>query len=141
VGQDQDAEFWDVDWLVAVALTGFFELRCHWQDWQVTHELALSAARRACDPYGEVQALTKLGGIYELQGRLADALTCAQQSIQILGELGVTREEPSGDTDRPAAVQVHQGGSIGVCWREAMQLLDRLQAGNATSAWPVPEQR
>jgi hypothetical protein len=49
VEQACHAGLWEPAWRLADVLGGFFQLHAHWDDWQHTHVLELTAARRAGD--------------------------------------------------------------------------------------------
>lgn len=49
--------------LLAEGLAGYFETRAAWDDWTLTHELALDAARRTQDQAAEAEAVRSLGDL------------------------------------------------------------------------------
>jgi DNA-binding SARP family transcriptional activator/predicted negative regulator of RcsB-dependent stress response len=105
VKQACDAELWEVGWRLTVMLTGFLQLRAHWDDWQHTHTLALGAARRAGDRDAEARVLAGLGDFYSEREVLEDARCCFQQSLVAFRETGNRRGELQsllslGDFDR-----------------------------------------
>jgi tetratricopeptide (TPR) repeat protein len=75
------------------ALTRFFSLRSHWDDWTRTHELALQSAREAGDRPSEARMLHNLANVYRLQGRWEEAIANYKQTLSILRELGDRRDE------------------------------------------------
>jgi DNA-binding SARP family transcriptional activator/tetratricopeptide (TPR) repeat protein len=105
VEQACDAELWKLGWRMAITLTGFLQLRAHWDDWQHTHTLALGAARRAGDRDAEARVLASLGDFYSERERLDDARCCLHQSLEAFRETGNRRGELEsllslGDFDR-----------------------------------------
>jgi DNA-binding SARP family transcriptional activator/predicted negative regulator of RcsB-dependent stress response len=93
VEQACDAELWELAWRLSIALTGFMQLRAHWDDWQHTHMLALGAARRAGDRDAEARVLASLGDFYSERNRLDDARCCLHQSLAAFRETGNRRGE------------------------------------------------
>ncbi len=49
--------FWDLSWELARFMSTFLEAQSNWTDWQMTHEVALKAARSAGSVYGEAISL------------------------------------------------------------------------------------
>jgi DNA-binding SARP family transcriptional activator len=68
------AELWAPVWELAAAMSGFFEMRAHWDEWRRTHELALEAARRAGDQRWEAETLRRLAQVDMDQGRFSEAV-------------------------------------------------------------------
>jgi tetratricopeptide (TPR) repeat protein len=79
---------WDLTWRLAANLVNFCNIRALWADWEQTSILALEAARKAGDPYGENVTLNNLGFVYDNQSRWDEAITCYQESLDISRELG-----------------------------------------------------
>jgi tetratricopeptide (TPR) repeat protein len=73
---------------LAEELSGFFDLRKYWADWQELTEAALDAARRVGDRRAEAAALGSLGIIHNDQNHLDRAVACFEQSLAIYRELG-----------------------------------------------------
>lgn len=44
---------WNHAWELACLLSSFFELNSQWEDWELTHRLALDAALASNNPYAE----------------------------------------------------------------------------------------
>ena len=87
------AGFWEPAWRLAGVLGGFFQLRAHWDDWQHTHALALTAARRAGDRDAEGCILVSLGDLHAYRWRINDAIGCMQQGLTAFRETGNRRGE------------------------------------------------
>jgi tetratricopeptide (TPR) repeat protein len=73
---------------LAEDLSGFFDLRKYWADWQDVTEAALDAARRVGDRRAEAAALGSLGIIHNDQNRLDQAVAYFEQGLAIYRELG-----------------------------------------------------
>jgi DNA-binding SARP family transcriptional activator/tetratricopeptide (TPR) repeat protein len=93
VGQAHDAGLWEHCWRLAVTLAGFFQLRAHWDDWQQTHALALTAARQAGDREAEGRLLAGLHDLHGCRRHLEEAIGCLQQSLVAFREAGNRRGE------------------------------------------------
>lgn len=83
VRQTHAAGLWGPTSALASALSGYYEACARWDDWQVSHDLAVDAARRSADLAAEASLVRSLGdlawqrrrydramGCYELGGRL-----------------------------------------------------------------------
>lgn len=82
-------------WLLAQALTNFFDLRGLYDDWAQTHQHALDSARRTGDLLGQA---VMLRGLAERSAFLSDnatRLSCAQQALVLFEQL----DEPVGQAD------------------------------------------
>ncbi|MDH6484450.1 tetratricopeptide (TPR) repeat protein [Streptomyces sp. SAI-127] len=77
-------------WQLAVVLRGFFNIRKHWTDWTTTHEVALTAARAAGDPYGEGRVLNGLGTVCKQLGRFEEAVAFHQEALMNRVAIGDT---------------------------------------------------
>jgi tetratricopeptide (TPR) repeat protein len=75
-------------WELADELSGFFDLRKYWADWQDVTEAALDAARRVGDRRAEAAAVGTLGIIHNDRNRLDQAIPYFEQSLAIYRELG-----------------------------------------------------
>jgi tetratricopeptide (TPR) repeat protein len=77
------------------------------------------------DRVGEGATLNNLGGVYQLQGRWADAEACYQQSLTIKREFG-DRVGEGQTLENLALLQAAQGDLSGaLAWgREALQVLE-----------------
>jgi DNA-binding SARP family transcriptional activator/tetratricopeptide (TPR) repeat protein len=93
VEQACDAGFWEPAWRLADTLASFFQLRAHWDDWQHTNALALTAARKAGDRDAEGCILISLGDLHAYRYRIDDAICCMQQGLAAFRETGNRRGE------------------------------------------------
>jgi DNA-binding SARP family transcriptional activator len=93
VEQAGDAGFWEAAWRLADTLGCFFQLRAHWDDWQHTHELALTGARRAGDHDAQGRILASLGAFHIYRNRIDDATCWLDQSLAAFRESGNRRGE------------------------------------------------
>jgi DNA-binding SARP family transcriptional activator len=93
VEQACHGKLWELAWRLADVLGGFFQLRAHWDDWQHTHALGLTAARRAGDRDAEGCILVSLGDLQGYRYRTDDAIGCMQQGLAAFGEAGNRRGE------------------------------------------------
>jgi DNA-binding SARP family transcriptional activator/tetratricopeptide (TPR) repeat protein len=75
-------------WRLADTLAGFFQLHAHWDDWQHTHMLALTTARRAGDRDAEAGVLASLGTLHRERHCIDDARRCLQQSLAAFQQTG-----------------------------------------------------
>jgi DNA-binding SARP family transcriptional activator len=92
VEQACHAGFWEPAWRLADVLAGFFQLRAHWDDWQHTHVLGLTAARRAGDRDAEGCILVSLGDLHGYHRyRINDAICYLQQGLAVFRETGNRR--------------------------------------------------
>ena len=87
------AGFWEAAWRLADTLGCFFQLRAHWDDWQHTHGLALTGARRVGDHDAEGRILASLGTLHMYRNRTDDAICYMQQSLAAFRESGNRRGE------------------------------------------------
>jgi tetratricopeptide (TPR) repeat protein len=86
--QAAESGFHTIAWQLPNALMGFFYLRRHWDDWQETHKVGLTAARAAHNRQAEAWTLTSLGNAYRDLRRSEEAIDCQQQALAICRELG-----------------------------------------------------
>jgi DNA-binding SARP family transcriptional activator/predicted negative regulator of RcsB-dependent stress response len=93
VEQACDAGFWAVAWRLADTLGCFFQLRAHWADWQHTHELALTGARRAGDHDAQGRILASLGAFHIYRNRIDNAICWLDQSLAAFRASGNRRGE------------------------------------------------
>jgi DNA-binding SARP family transcriptional activator len=77
-----------IAWQLAVAWRSYFILRKPWAEWIACAQIALSAARRCGDRFGEAWVLDNLGGAYSGLWRFGDAVACGQQSLRIRRDIG-----------------------------------------------------
>jgi tetratricopeptide (TPR) repeat protein len=73
---------------LASLLSGYFDLRKHWDDWESTQRLALSAARRLADRERESRSLNSIGNIARQLRKLNTALEHYGQALDIRREIG-----------------------------------------------------
>ncbi|MGI8448801.1 MAG: BTAD domain-containing putative transcriptional regulator [Streptosporangiaceae bacterium] len=59
----------EVAWKLPVAALSFFHRRTYWEEWLVSHQLALESARQAGDQRGEAWVLNNIGMAYARQHR------------------------------------------------------------------------
>jgi hypothetical protein len=88
-----DAGLAESAWGLAAALVPYFDLRCHFEEWQSTHRIALDAARLAQDRHGEAAMLRGLAQVCLYQDRYAEATEMFRRSLTIFHELGDVRGE------------------------------------------------
>ncbi|WP_020662007.1 AfsR/SARP family transcriptional regulator [Amycolatopsis benzoatilytica] len=80
--------FDDLAWRLTAALTPYFDLRGHQDDWHATHLIALAAARRAGATRGEAIVQRNLGQVLLYQDNDADALLAFQASLELYRSIG-----------------------------------------------------
>jgi tetratricopeptide (TPR) repeat protein len=79
----------DVAWELPVAALSFFNRRTYWDEWMVTHQIALASARRTGDEHGEAWVLNNLGmACFHADRRMAEGLTYFQQALDIRRKIG-----------------------------------------------------
>jgi DNA-binding SARP family transcriptional activator len=83
--------FDDLTWQLTAALTPYFDLRGHQDDWHSTHALALEAARRAGSAHGEAIIQRNLGQIHLYQDSYAEALVAFEASFALYQRIGDTQ--------------------------------------------------
>lgn len=77
----------EVAWKLPVAALSFFNRRTYWEEWLVTHRIALDSARQAGDQRGEAWVLNNIGMAYARQGR-EEGVGYFQQALAIRREIG-----------------------------------------------------
>ncbi|WP_328607046.1 NB-ARC domain-containing protein [Amycolatopsis sp. NBC_00345] len=80
--------FDDLTWQLTAALTPYFDLRGHQDDWHSTHALALAAARRAGSAHGEAIIQRNLGQIHLYQDSYTEALVAFEASYARYQQIG-----------------------------------------------------
>ena len=80
--------FDDLTWQLTAALTPYFDLRGHQDDWHSTHALALEASRRAGSAHGEAIIQRNLGQIHLYQDSYAEALVAFEASFALYERIG-----------------------------------------------------
>jgi DNA-binding SARP family transcriptional activator len=113
------AGLWELTWGLALALSGYFEVRSRWDDWRRTHEAALDAAHQAGSRPAQAATLRRLGDLYLDKSQWTRALACYDECLPIFHELGDHRGEAKtlrslGDAHRE---QSH--------WPEALACFDQ----------------
>ena len=73
-------------WQLAGLLPVMFDWRADWRSWELTHQLALDAARQAADPQAEAGILRSLGALYRELGRYDEAVTMLTQAAEIFAD-------------------------------------------------------
>ncbi|MGH3374635.1 MAG: tetratricopeptide repeat protein, partial [Actinoallomurus sp.] len=74
---------WHIAWDLAACLTRFLQARWHVDDWRVTHETALEAARAAGDDRGEAAILRAIAEMHMDHDRYDEALACLRTAAEI----------------------------------------------------------
>jgi tetratricopeptide (TPR) repeat protein len=82
-----DAERWDIVVSFSAQLFLFYQARSYWADGEKTCLMAITAARKSGDRYGEGKSINNLGMIYQSQSRWDEAIDCHQTSLSIFREL------------------------------------------------------
>ena len=77
-----------VCWQLAMALSGFFVVRSHWNDWERTSTTALVATQRDGDRAAEAMVLTSLGRINTDMRRVDTAHASYQRALAYYREVG-----------------------------------------------------
>ncbi|TMR97905.1 AfsR/SARP family transcriptional regulator [Nonomuraea basaltis] len=80
-------------WGLAATLVPYFDLHCRFDEWQLTHRVALDSARAAGDRRGEAAMLRGLGQVCLYQDRYAEAGEMLRRARVIFRELGDPRGE------------------------------------------------
>ena len=79
---------WHTAWDLAGCLTRFLQARWHVDDWRVTHETALEAARAAGDDRGEAAILRAIAEMHLDHDRYDEALVCLRTAAGIFARDG-----------------------------------------------------
>ena len=82
----------DIAWKLPVAALGFFNRRTYWEEWVVTHQIALASARHVGDKRAEAWVLNNLGMAYLGQGR-EEGVDYFRQALAIRRDIG----DPTGE--------------------------------------------
>jgi DNA-binding SARP family transcriptional activator/tetratricopeptide (TPR) repeat protein len=88
VRQAAELGFDAIAWQLPVALWDYLVLRRYRMDWLGMYELARTAARRACDSFGEAAVLTCLAHGYWESRQFPDALRAGQSALNMWRSLG-----------------------------------------------------
>ncbi|MGW0589551.1 BTAD domain-containing putative transcriptional regulator [Streptosporangium sp. NPDC002607] len=86
VRQAAEVGLHELSWDLAVTAAPLLEVRRHYDEWQLTHEYALGATRRAGNVRGEAAVLTELGELHIEQNRYSDAAVLLEAAMR--GHLG-----------------------------------------------------
>ncbi|OZM71725.1 SARP family transcriptional regulator [Amycolatopsis antarctica] len=84
-----DAGFDELAWQLTAVCVPFFDLRSHYEDWQVGHERALGAVRETGNGLGEATLLRGLGQVHLYRDEYAEArsrMAAARAGYAGLGE-------------------------------------------------------
>ncbi|TVT16947.1 tetratricopeptide repeat protein, partial [Amycolatopsis rhizosphaerae] len=81
----------DLAWRLTAALTPYFDLRNHHDDWHRTHLIALDAAIRAGDRRGQAIVLRNLGQVELYLDDYPSALDAFERSLRLFREIGDDR--------------------------------------------------
>jgi DNA-binding SARP family transcriptional activator/Tfp pilus assembly protein PilF len=82
----------DVAWQLPVAAYSFFYRRTYWEEWLVSHDVALDSVRQIGDRQGEASVLNNIGMAYARR-RMEEGVTYFQQTLDIRREIGDRRGE------------------------------------------------
>ena len=112
-----------IAWQLFVASWSYFDLRKPWAEWIACARIALSAARRCQDRFGEAWVLDSLRGAYSGLRRYGDAVDRGQQSLRIRRDIGDRLGEGAVLNNLGAAYlaldRFHDGLS---CYRQALAI-------------------
>jgi DNA-binding SARP family transcriptional activator len=78
---------YDIAWKLPVAALGFFNRRTYWEEWLVTHQIALDSVRHAGDQRGEAWVLNNIGMAFARQGS-EEGIGYFKQALTIRREIG-----------------------------------------------------
>ena len=82
----------DLAWQLPVAAYSFFYRRTYWEEWLVSHDVALDSVRQIGDRRGEASVLSNIGMAYARR-RMEEGVTYFQQTLDIRREIGDRRGE------------------------------------------------
>lgn len=82
----------EVAWQLPVAAFSFFYRRTYWEEWLVSHDIALDSARQVGDRRGEAWVLNNIGMAYARR-RMEEGVSYFQQALDIRREIGDRRGE------------------------------------------------
>jgi tetratricopeptide (TPR) repeat protein len=82
------ADRWDIVVSLVANLLVFFQARSYLYEWEKTGLMAVTAAKKLDDRYGEGRSIHNLGMVYRAQNRWEEAINCYEQSLAIFCELG-----------------------------------------------------
>jgi tetratricopeptide (TPR) repeat protein len=81
--------FEDHAWQIPWTLVNFFDQQGYWQDWIVTHQIALSASQRSGNLLGQASSHQNISIVYVHLGYYEDAQSHLQRAISLNRELGL----------------------------------------------------
>ncbi|TWP50357.1 tetratricopeptide repeat protein [Lentzea tibetensis] len=87
VFQAADLGLDELCWDLAVTLVTLFETRCYLDDWQLTHDRALAAVRKAGNRRGTAAVLCSLGSLHISRRRGEQARAVLEPALELFGEL------------------------------------------------------
>jgi hypothetical protein len=93
----------EVAWKLSNALWRLFDLRKHWDDWQVTCQAAIQAAQRAGNQAAAGRAFNNLGVIHGQRRRHQEAIGCLEQSLTCAGRLATATPRAGRSTTSAAS--------------------------------------
>jgi DNA-binding SARP family transcriptional activator len=93
ITQASDEGLHEACWDLAVTGTTLFGTYGHFDDWQLTHEVALASTRGHGNRRGAAIVLSHLGALRIYQQRYQDALDCLSRALAELTELGEVRAQ------------------------------------------------
>lgn len=76
-------------WDLAISSVVLFEAHTLFDDWRVTHDLGLAAARRDRDRLGEAVMVYSLGSLHMFEQRFVDAEECLDVALAAFTDLGI----------------------------------------------------
>ncbi|MFE0023856.1 BTAD domain-containing putative transcriptional regulator [Amycolatopsis sp. NPDC059021] len=97
----------DLAWRLTAAMTPYFDLRGHQDDWLSTHAVALEAARRAGAAHGEAIIQRNLGQIFLYQDRYAESQVAFEQSKALYERIGDAQGAGIALAGLAAIVRIH----------------------------------
>ncbi|MBF8193189.1 tetratricopeptide repeat protein [Nonomuraea sp. K274] len=80
-------------WDLALTSVTLFEARIYYDDWRLTHEVALEAARQAGDVRGQAAMLYSLGSLLSAEQRFHDARRCFESAAEMFQAEGNSQGE------------------------------------------------
>lgn len=81
----------ELAWELAAAVVPYYDHRSHYDDWQLSHTVALPAVASAGDRRGEAALLRGLGQVHIYRDAIEDARWALRRSRQLSGEIGDER--------------------------------------------------
>ncbi|MGH8901509.1 MAG: tetratricopeptide repeat protein [Egibacteraceae bacterium] len=88
ITQAYEAGLWELTWLLANAVSAFFDVGSHWDSWRRTHELALDATRLAGNQLAEAATLRKLARLAHRRGQFDAAIRGFNQCLSLFRGIG-----------------------------------------------------